>query len=62
MNTETYTAASFVELETLGTLGDLPPGASATHEERWYLFKDVKDATADADLEQALAPHLANAR
>jgi hypothetical protein len=62
VNTETYTAASFVELETLGTLGDLPPGASATHEERWYLFKDVKDASADGDLEQSLSPHLANTR
>jgi hypothetical protein len=62
VNTETYTAGSFVELETLGALANLLPGASATHEERWFLFKDVKDAAADADLEQSLAPHLAVAR
>jgi len=62
VNTETYTAGAFIELETLGALVTLPPGGSATHEERWFLFKDVKEAALDADQERALAPHLAVAR
>jgi hypothetical protein len=37
VNTETYTAADFIELETLGTLQLLQPGGSTTHEERWTL-------------------------
>jgi hypothetical protein len=59
VNTEAYTAGSFIELETLGALVSLAPGAAATHEERWYLFKDVEQPPADDALAATLAPHLA---
>ena len=36
-NTELYTAANFLEIETLGPLVTLAPGESVTHEERWTL-------------------------
>lgn len=62
VNTETYTAGAFIELETLGPLAALAPGASASHEERWYLFRGVEQPATDAALATALAPHLAAAR
>jgi hypothetical protein len=56
VNTETYTAANFIELETLGPLRRLQPGDSATHEERWSLFKGVDAGTTEASLDAALQP------
>lgn len=58
VNTEAYTAGSFIELETLGPLATLAPGESATHEERWSLFRDVDVRGDDTALERVLAPHL----
>jgi hypothetical protein len=58
VNTETYTSGAFIELETLAGIERLAPGASASYEERWFLFKDVPDAPADADFERALTPRL----
>lgn len=62
VNTEAYTAGPFIELETLGALVSLAPGASASHEERWYLFRNVEQAPADDALEQVLTPLLATTR
>ncbi len=62
VNVETYTAGKFLELETLGPMSRLEPGASISHEERWSLFKDVKDAAADDELALTLAPLLATTR
>jgi hypothetical protein len=59
VNTETYTAGAFIELETLGPIQALAPGAAATHEERWSLFRDVDVTGDDSAVERALAPHLA---
>ena len=59
VNTEAYTAGGFIELETLGPMASLPPGGSATHEERWSLFRGVNVGGDDTALAQALAPHLA---
>ena len=58
VNTETYTAANFIELETLGPLRRLQPGDAATHEERWSLFKGVDAGTTEASLDAALQPLL----
>lgn len=56
VNTETYTAADFIELETLGTLQLLQPGASTEHEERWTLTKveGVDPGASDDNLARAL--------
>ena len=40
-NTEVYTAAAFIEVETLGPLTTLAPGATAEHTERWSLHKGI---------------------
>ena len=40
----------------------LAPGAAASHEERWSLFRDVEQPSGDDALAAALAPHLKNTR
>jgi hypothetical protein len=55
-NVETYTAGSFVEVETLGPLERLQPGQSTEHTEIWSLHANVETGTSEADLEAALAP------
>ena len=62
VNTETYTSAAFIELETLGPLAELAPGASADHEERWFLFRDVSAGDTEAELDAALEPRIAQTR
>ncbi|HEV2705002.1 MAG TPA: hypothetical protein VGV59_03710 [Pyrinomonadaceae bacterium] len=59
-NTQTYTAGSFIELETLAPLQYLEPGESAEHEERWFLFDRV-EASVEADeatLDAAISKHV----
>ncbi len=58
-NTETYTAGSFIELETLAPLQYLEPGASAEHTEHWFLFPFVAAGADDATLDAALSPLVA---
>jgi hypothetical protein len=40
-NTETYCNHQFIELETLGPLQKLPPGAETTHIETWELYDSL---------------------
>lgn len=57
---ECYTNERFLELETLGPLVWLEPGAEVSHVERWYLFADVAlDVSDEAAIEATLAPILA---
>jgi hypothetical protein len=57
-NCETYVKGSFVELESLGPLQRLEPGASSEYVEHWYLFPDVEIGATEATLDAALAPLL----
>lgn len=50
-NTESYVAGDYLELETLGALADLEPGAAATHIEQWQLFRDVHLAESEDEIE-----------
>jgi hypothetical protein len=54
-NTETYTAGSFIEVESLGPLRRLAPGEAAEHTERWSLFKEVEGRENDEQLAAAIA-------
>ena len=54
-NNETYTAGSFIELETLAPLQRIEIGASATHQERWSLFNKIEIGVTDDDIEAALS-------
>lgn len=57
---ETFTNASFLELETLGPLEHVAPGARVEHVEHWTLHRNVTiGAWTDAELDRVfeLAPH-----
>ena len=54
-NVEVYTAGSFIELETLGPLALLGPGAVAEHVERWQLFGNVDLGASEDSLHAALS-------
>ena len=47
-NNEVYTDAAFLEIESLGPLRVLDPNRSATHVERWDLFRDIDVGTSEA--------------
>ena len=57
-NCETYTAGSFMELETVGPMHDLEPGESALHEETWHLFQGIDIGETEEALAAALEPVL----
>jgi hypothetical protein len=58
VNTETYTAGDFIELETIGPMRLLLPGDAVTHEEHWSLHKGVNPGATEASLDAALQPLL----
>lgn len=61
-NAETYTAADFIEIESLGPLRQLEPGEAATHEERWSLFGGVRPRDAgESALAEVIEPLLSQA-
>jgi hypothetical protein len=56
---ETFTNDQFLEMETLGEVTHLLPGASIQHLEKWTLFKSVHVATwTDAEMDRVLLPLL----
>lgn len=55
---EVYTDAQFLEVETLGPLVELAPGATAEHVERWSLFRDVPAPEDDAGVEEHVLPRI----
>jgi len=57
-NCETYVRGSFVELESLGPLRRLEPGASTEYVEHWYLFPDVEIGATEPTLDAAVRPLL----
>lgn len=61
-NVQTFTNELFLELESLGPLVQLAPGQSVEHIEHWFLFDGFRMPTREAELEQALAPKLAEVR
>jgi hypothetical protein len=59
-NTETYTAGSFMEIETLAPMKRLEPGQSAEHVERWYQYDGVDIGTTESSLDAAIRPRVAH--
>ncbi len=52
---ETFTNAEMLEMETLGPMTKVQPGAAAEHTERWSLHKNVRIAEwTDAELDNAV--------
>ncbi len=58
-NCESYTAGSFVELESVGPMHRLEPGQSAEHTEVWHLYRGIEAGPSEESLEAALRPILA---
>ncbi len=61
-NAETFTNDAILELETLGPLVRLAPGAAVTHVEDWYLFDGVTLSSSEEQVLRTLDPLLAQAR
>ena len=61
-NCETYTAGTFMEVETLGHLQHLEPGQSAEHAERWFLFNNVDIGKTEATLDAVISPIVAQTK
>ncbi len=55
-NFETFTKGTFMEIESVGPLTKLDPNETATHVERWSLFRDVKAGDSEESLDAAIAP------
>lgn len=52
---EVFTNAEMLELETLGPLTVLPPGATVEHTEDWWLFRDVPFPKGEEEIDQVLS-------
>ncbi|HUS57557.1 MAG TPA: hypothetical protein VM141_02795 [Planctomycetota bacterium] len=55
---ETFTNADMLEVETLGPMTTLEPGASAVHVEDWFVFDGIRLGKSEQAIEEALAPIL----
>ena len=55
---EVYTNQHMLELETLGPLVVLEPGAEAEHVEDWYLFRDIPLPANDRDVQENILPKI----
>jgi len=55
-NTEVFTAGPFVEIESLGPLSRLEPGAAVEHVERWDLYGGVSLGEGEEGIEAAVGP------
>lgn len=53
---EVFASAEVVELETLGPLATLRPGAAVEHVEDWRLFRNVPSPRNDADVRAHVLP------
>lgn len=54
---ETFTNEAFLELETLGEVSNVKPGATMEHVERWSLHRNVKiQDWTDAEIDRVLLP------
>jgi hypothetical protein len=58
---ETFTNDEMIELETVGPMITLQPGASVEHVESWHLFKDVPVPVDDADVDKNVLPRVKEA-
>ena len=55
-NFETFTNADMLEIESLGPLRRIAPGATIEHTERWWLIDGVVSETSDAAIDQNIRP------
>ena len=58
-NAECFTNQRMLEMESLGPLAPLEPGATVAHQEDWHLFRHVSVGQTDEEIADALQPVLA---
>jgi hypothetical protein len=56
VNVELYTNHRFLELETLGVLQTVAPGATVTHTEVWSIHKGIGSVITESDIERKVVP------
>lgn len=59
---ETFTNDVMLEVETLGPLVRLEPGATVEHVEHWFLFHDVPVPTSEVEVDKHVLPKVEAAR
>jgi len=59
-NCEFFTNARMLEVESLSPLASVAPGAAVTHEEHWYLFRNVEVGNTDEQIEAVAGRLLAS--
>lgn len=59
---EVFTNAWMLELETLGPLTELPPGAAVEHVEHWFLHRDVAAPQSEEAIERDILPRVSAAK
>lgn len=57
-NMETFTNDWMLELEALGPMVSLAPGATVEYTERWSLHHDVQAPANDVEVDQFVLPHI----
>lgn len=57
-NAEIFANDAFLELESLGPLREIAPGARIQHEEIWHLLRDVPTPKNELDIEAQILPRL----
>lgn len=55
-NFETFTNSDMLEIESLGPLRRMAPGAMIEHTERWWLIDGIAGETSDAAIDQNIRP------
>lgn len=55
---ETYTNGDMCEMETLGVLQPLAPGATVTHDERWRLIPNVPEPQSDEEIARSVEQYI----
>jgi hypothetical protein len=55
---ETFTNTTMLEVETLGPMTRVDPGATLGHTENWFLFDGVPMPANDADVDQHILPKI----
>jgi hypothetical protein len=57
-NVETFTNDVMLEVETLGPLTRVAPGATVEHVEQWHLFEGVPIPQTDDDVDTHILPNI----
>ena len=61
-NFETFTNEDMLEVESLGPLARIEPGAAVEHVENWFLFRNVPMPANDREVDRNVLPRVGAAK